>query len=459
MSDTTDFLWNVGVGALPGVGAVVAANGVVNYAFGESSSEQTIAEQTVPSDPQIVSTEIITKEQTPVDSDKFDFASFEQLIDDVNSIFTKTQDQIEQLKTRYGHDPFYDQIRNGFISDITTFYESTYQPNIQYINYLSDDLLLVVTHTQRLLDKLKDFPIDAGQGIFRSFILGKDSQEAKIFYEAITLIDALFDPHLALLNRHKAIPALVDFVALVEEAKTIWYVTHNLKTPNDANKARANATAFIASGAEKIAKVLSELPKKMATQVATQAVIIAKEAEPGFSAIMKWLFSQWWTWAIIGTGVGAKFLISYITSPKRNPPDNVASDSPSYDNQTRDNPPLLLINPPAENYAELWKRAQSLESDLNESDFNQALSLYYAQHERYPDTYDLKRVNGPPGIKIGVDIGQVRDVTYKPAKGRKTPYDYKHEMQSTRLVSDPTGKHLFFVGDTYMDTSSGWLKK
>lgn len=381
-----------------------------------------------------------------VQESSFNFADFSTLLDNIEAYFLKDAEALLQLKEKYGHEPFLDQIRNGMLADEQAFIESDYLPTIQYLPYLTDDLLAVVQRTQQILDVLKDFPIDAGQGIYKNYILGQESEESKIFYRARNLIDSLFYPHLALLSRHKQIPVLAEFVQLVEQAKQIWSVSVSLKTPTEAEATRASIVSFLATASEKAAQFLATLPQKI-VQVAKNSV---QEAAPGIGDVLAWLFRQWWTWALIGVGVGLPVLIKKI-SLKRNPPE--------LETTPQENPPLLLINPPPKNYDQLWKRAQSLERGLNESDFKKALSLFYAQHERYPDVSALERRNGPPGIPIGVLVGKVKDVTYKPPKGRKTPYDYKHKMDNTQLASDPTGKHLFFIGDTYMDRDDGWLKR
>ena len=113
-------------------------------------------------------------------------------------------------------------------------------------------------------------------------------------------------------------------------------------------------------------------------------------------------------------------------------------------------------NPPDD----LYDYAKRLKSDLNKSDFNKALGTFRAQHGRMPNKNEIKMVSMPPGLNlpIAVEVGKLPSLTYIPTSGRKSPYHYKHDMNETKLCSDPSGNNLFLVGKTYLDVYDGWLK-
>lgn len=109
---------------------------------------------------------------------------------------------------------------------------------------------------------------------------------------------------------------------------------------------------------------------------------------------------------------------------------------------------------------DLYDYAKRLKSDLNKSDFNRALSTFKSQHGRLPNKNEIKMVSMPAGLNlpIAVEVGKLPSLTYIPPSGRKSPYHYKHDMNETKLCSDPSGNNLFLLGRTYLDVSDGWLK-
>lgn len=125
---------------------------------------------------------------------------------------------------------------------------------------------------------------------------------------------------------------------------------------------------------------------------------------------------------------------------------------------SKKNPLLMQVNPPTD---DLYNYARRLKSDITRSDFDRAVKVFQAQHGRIPQSHELQLVNTPQGVNLPilVEVGKVPDLLYIPPSGRKSPYHYKHDMESTKLVTDSSGQALLLLGKTYLSTYDGWLHK
>jgi len=124
-------------------------------------------------------------------------------------------------------------------------------------------------------------------------------------------------------------------------------------------------------------------------------------------------------------------------------------------NKILDNPLLMTVNPPNPDIDRLYSIAKR--NGIEKTEFDRALNLFLAQHKRLPKIITIETGKLP---SVLVEVGKVTEIIYDPPTGsRKKPYVYRHKMENTKLVTDSKGKFLVLLGNTYMDSCDGWLKK
>ncbi len=247
--------------------------------------------------------------------------------------------------------------------------------------------------------------------------------------EILNLIEYLFFPH-ALLMENSEVFSIIDNKVSGEYVKNY----NKVKILKDAIVGiDVNQAQSILLTIENVLPDFSQTKKNIETGIAKASKALADGSEKiiqatsdAISIVMK-----------VGVAIGGFFLFKEILGAAK-----------------------ILKNPPDEK-EDLYKYAKRLNSNLNRSDFDKAVRSYKSQHGRLPVKSDLKMVTAPPGINIpiAVEVGKMPSLVYIPPKGRKSPHHYKHDMPSTKLYSDPSGNTLFLLGQTYMDTSDGWLKR
>lgn len=128
----------------------------------------------------------------------------------------------------------------------------------------------------------------------------------------------------------------------------------------------------------------------------------------------------------------------------------------------KENPLLLTLNPPEMNRESLkllLLQAKELVPDLDESEFCDAVDLFFKQHHMMPKLQKIS-INDKIKNRVFVKVGDMKNVIYEPPKGsRKSPKNEKYiHYTNDSLVTDCTGKIKMLIGDMRME-DDGWLHK
>lgn len=343
---------------------------------------------------------------------------FYKWLDDLEQSSIPNDAELDELRTRFGHEPFLHLIRRAeYISEKENIRNGII-PNLLYLSYLQSDLSQINSILLAIIESFKQSGI---------YIRRYDPNVAgvSILYRCRVLADLLISPHGFLQKKFESsdYEGYLKAIALLYELQDkITFELDDLNI-NEIKKRSEESLSFIGS---KLIEVFED-GLKTSVDIAKSTGNFAGEfigsaAGSFFSKISSYI----WPLLLIG------FLWKMFPAVKKNPPNH---------------------------YEELWKHTRGLDGTIKEIEFKDGLKMFFAQHGRYPEKNEIVRVKDHAGVNLAVMIGKVKDVTYNPPSGKKSPYLYKHEMPNSLLVTDVSGRNIFFVGDTYMDRSDGWLKK
>lgn len=296
-------------------------------------------------------------------------------------------------------------------------------------------------------DLVKDFnSLVLGIAQFPKLTKGISEEQYRNFRSEI---DRRFSHHNMIIDVLKGtdydrIPGFKEYLSLRDKARAIY---NDAIVRPDLASLEKSIYKYVSGTVGAIAKAAPEAlryTESIAEQIGESAIEglkIGKEylEEIGESVIKPVGKAFKWGLIIAGAGVGLCVVAKILKGMKSNP--------------------LLMQVNPDETKKELYKGVFK-KKEIPFITFSKAADTFYKQHYRYPKKEEIHKIPDLPGVKIPIvtEVGKVDEVIYTPMIGsRKSPYRYRHKMPNTKLVTDPSGKTLLFVGDTYLD-KEGWLR-